>query len=117
VQADDVASAAVVATENCLGVAHSIDQRLPSFAIALTATNDGVRALDRRLRNAPVPVVGRIQDDRLLVDLRTVLARQDRQLVEMIVGDRSARNNSARNSEGNAVATATLEPIVGGERS
>ena len=120
-QAEDVASAAAVATENCLGVAHSIDRRLPSFAIALTAANDDVRALDRRLRNAPVPVVGRIQDDRLLIDLRTVLARQDRQLVEMIVGDLSARNSSARNSEEtgeeNAVEAATLEPVDGGVRS
>ena len=111
-QADDVASALAVATENCLGVAYSKDERMPSYAVALTAANDDVRALDQRLRQADVPVVGRLQDDRLLVDLRTVLARQDRQLVEMIVGVPSARN-----SEETADSTARLEPVDGGVRS
>jgi len=111
-QADDVASAVAVATENCLGVAYSKDERMPSYAVALRAANDDVRALDQRLRQADVPVVGRLQDDHLLVDLRTVLARQDRQLVEMIVGVPSARN-----SEETADSTTRLEPVDGGVRS
>jgi L-seryl-tRNA(Ser) seleniumtransferase len=111
-QADDVASAVVVATENCLGVAHASDQRMPSYAIAITAAHDDVRALDRRLRSAPVPIVAKLEDDRLLIDLRTVLARQDRQLVEMIAGE-----SSARNSEENAAEPTHLEPVAGGERS
>jgi L-seryl-tRNA(Ser) seleniumtransferase len=115
-QAADVAFAVAVATENCLGVAHSTDQRLPSFAIALTTANDDASALDQRLRSAPVPVVCRLEDDRLLVDLRSVLARQDRQLVEMIAGDSAARN-SERTCEENAVAAAVLEPADGGVRS
>jgi len=115
-QAEDVASAVAIATENCLGVAHSNDQRMPSFAIALTAANGDARALDQRLRNAPVPVVGRLEDDRLLVDLRTVLARQDRPLVEMVAGDVAVRNSEGT-SEENAVATTHLEPAGGGERS
>ncbi len=115
-QAEDVAAAVVVDTENCLGVALWKDQRMPSFAVALTAANGEVCALDQRLRKAPVPVVGRIAGDRLLVDLRTVLARQDRQLVEMIAGDSAARNNG-ESSEEAAVATANFEPVGGGERS
>ena len=111
-QADDVDFAVAVATENCLGIAHLDDEHMPSFAIALTAANNDVRALDQRLRNAPVPVFGRRQDDRLLVDLRTVLPRQDQRLVEMVAGD-----SSVKNSEETTPSSVHLEPAGGGERS
>jgi hypothetical protein len=54
-----------------------------------------VAAVDERLRNAPLPLVGRRQDDRLLVDLLTVLPRQDLDLVEIVVGSDVAASESA----------------------
>jgi L-seryl-tRNA(Ser) seleniumtransferase len=62
-----------------------VDDKLPSYAIALTPAGGNVAALDERLRKSPVPIVGRREGDRLLLDLRTVLPRQDQSLVEMVV--------------------------------
>ena len=45
---------------------------LPSCALALRAAGLGAEALARRMRTGATPVVGRIERDRLLLDLRTV---------------------------------------------
>ena len=58
--------------------------RIPSAAIAL----DGpAEALAARLRSAVTPVVGRIADDALQLDLRSVLPEQDALLLRSIAGD------------------------------
>jgi L-seryl-tRNA(Ser) seleniumtransferase len=49
---------------------------LPTAAVALGATPEAARALDAALRRGDPPVVGRIADDRLLLDCRTVLPSQ-----------------------------------------
>jgi len=85
-QASDVEYAAAVTSESCLGLARLENDKLPSYAIALTPAGGDLGSLIRRLQNAPVPVVGRVDEERLLLDLRTVLPRQDQRLVEMIVG-------------------------------
>ena len=45
---------------------------LPSFAVALRDAQVGAEDLARRLRTGPSPVVGRIERDRVLLDLRAV---------------------------------------------
>ncbi len=52
----------------------------PTRLLAIATTGEDVSAVERRLREAPCPVIGRIQDGRLLLDLRTVLPEQDRAL-------------------------------------
>jgi L-seryl-tRNA(Ser) seleniumtransferase len=58
---------------------------LASFGVALTASNGDVAALDRRLRSAAEPVCGRIEEYRLILDLRTVLARHDQAIVRALL--------------------------------
>ena len=43
--------------------------------------------MEERLRGAPVgvPVIARIESDRLLIDLRTVFPEQERQLGEALI--------------------------------
>jgi L-seryl-tRNA(Ser) seleniumtransferase len=74
----------VVATRSAVGGGSLPGQTQPSQAVALEA-NDPDR-LASRLRAADPPVVGRIEDGHLLLDLRTVLPEQDSALREAVLG-------------------------------
>jgi L-seryl-tRNA(Ser) seleniumtransferase len=54
---------------------------LPGFAIAVSPCRLSLQHLSERLRQGTPPVIGRIQDDRLLLDPRTLLPEEDSQLV------------------------------------
>ena len=57
-------------------------QELPTWCIAISPAHGSVDALAQSLRTGPIPVFGRIQKDRLLLDLKTLFPRQDIELVE-----------------------------------
>ena len=82
---DGIQSAVAVETRSPLTGAFT-DNGWPSFGIAISATDGNIRSLEARFSQADRPVLGRIDGDRLVLDLRTVFPRQDRQLVEVIVG-------------------------------
>jgi L-seryl-tRNA(Ser) seleniumtransferase len=48
------------------------EHALPSRAVVLAPKDRTVNELERQLRDAPLPVIGRIEDNYLLLDLRTV---------------------------------------------
>ncbi len=73
---------AVVAAESTVGGGSLPGQTLPTRALALEVPSPD--ALAARLRAADPPVVTRIEDDRLLLDPRTVLPEQDGALVEVM---------------------------------
>lgn len=76
------AGAAVQACTSTIGGGSLPGATLPSAAVALrSAAPDD---LARRLRMGRPPVVGRIADDRLLLDVRTVLEEQQGALVECV---------------------------------
>jgi L-seryl-tRNA(Ser) seleniumtransferase len=58
---------------------------LPSAGVALGASDEVARALDAALRTGDPPVVGRLVDDRLFLDCRTVLPAQVAALARAIV--------------------------------
>ena len=58
---------------------------LPTAGLALGITDAAARALDAALRSGDPPVVGRLVDDRLFLDCRTVLPGQVPGLVRAIV--------------------------------
>jgi len=74
--------AEVVAGESLVGGGSLPGETLPTRLVALSS--GGAEALAARLRAAAVPVVGRIQDGRLLLDPRTVLPGQAEQLLETV---------------------------------
>jgi len=58
---------------------------LPTAGLALGASDAAARALDARLRAGDPPVIGRLVDDRLFLDCRTVLPGQVPGLVKALV--------------------------------
>jgi L-seryl-tRNA(Ser) seleniumtransferase len=58
---------------------------LPTAAVALGRTAEDARRLDVDLRRGALPVIGRIADDRLLLDCRTVLPSQVAALAAAVV--------------------------------
>ncbi len=84
-KAEGIASAVPMETRSPIAAA-LIDGGWPSFGVALTPASGDLQGLERRLINAPQPVVGRIENDRLVLDLRTVFPRQDKLLVEALTG-------------------------------
>lgn len=84
-QGQGIAAAAPVEVRSPLCAAFG-DAGRPSYGVSLTATDDDVRSLDARLRQANASVWGRLEGNSLVLDLRTVFPRQDRLLVETVVG-------------------------------
>jgi L-seryl-tRNA(Ser) seleniumtransferase len=62
-------------------------QSLPTKLLRVSSTRHSASQLESRLRRPTlgVPVIARIEDDRLLLDLRTVFPEQDAALVEALV--------------------------------
>ncbi len=67
--------AAVVEGDSAIGGGSLPGQSLPTKLLSIAVPNPS--ALARRLRSTSPPVIARIEDDRLVLDLRTVLPSQD----------------------------------------
>lgn len=76
-----IQSAEAVPGTTYLGGGSVPTQELPTWCVALTPAGGSVDQLARRLRMGQPSVFGRIQQDRLLIDLRSVFPRQDLQIV------------------------------------
>jgi L-seryl-tRNA(Ser) seleniumtransferase len=74
----------VVAAESTVGGGSLPGQTLPTRALALEVPSPNTLAA--QLRSADPPLVTRIEDDRLLLDPRTVLPEQDTALIEAVRG-------------------------------
>ena len=59
-------------------------QRISTWCVALMPSRGNVDGLAEALRTGTPSLVGRVQQGRLLLDLRSVLPRQDTQLVEAV---------------------------------
>ena len=59
---------------------------LPTFAVALGAKGRSAAVLERLLRLGRPPIIARIQDDRVLLDARTLLM-EDPAEIARIVGE------------------------------
>jgi len=57
---------------------------IPTKVLVIEAARGGVAGLERRLRRGHPPVVARIHEDALVLDLRTVLPGQDRELAQAL---------------------------------
>jgi L-seryl-tRNA(Ser) seleniumtransferase len=74
----------VVPGQSAVGGGTTPGLELPTWVIALRRPTKSADWLDGWLRQQEVPVVGRIESDRLLLDLRTVLAEEDDLVAETL---------------------------------
>lgn len=77
-------STTVVAAESVVGGGTAPKTRLQSFAVSLSQGMLDAAALLDALRRRDPPVIGRIQDDQVLLDLRTVEPELDSYLIEVL---------------------------------
>jgi L-seryl-tRNA(Ser) seleniumtransferase len=75
----------VVAAESTVGGGSLPGERLPTSAIAIRPRRGGAADLLRRLREHEPPVIGRIVEERVLLDPRTVLPGEDDAIVEAVL--------------------------------
>ena len=82
---EGVASATAIETHSRISAA-LVGEGWPSYGVAMAA-NGNINDLENRLRSSRLPVVGRLERDRLVLDLRLVLPRQDKLIVDAILGN------------------------------
>jgi L-seryl-tRNA(Ser) seleniumtransferase len=75
--------AQVVSTQSSPGGGAFPTAELPSCAVALGQID--AASVEERLRLGAVPVIGRLMDGRLLLDLRSVLPHEDAALASAVV--------------------------------
>jgi L-seryl-tRNA(Ser) seleniumtransferase len=71
--------------ESLIGGGSAPSSVLPTRLIAITAKKLGANELATRLRRSEPPVIARVEDGRVLIDLRTVFPAQDEVLQQILV--------------------------------
>jgi L-seryl-tRNA(Ser) seleniumtransferase len=76
--------AGLVAGSSAIGGGSAPAVELPTWLVAIAKDGLTPDSLEERLRRLTPPVIARIERDRLLLDLRTVLPDQDRELATLL---------------------------------
>ena len=71
--------------ESLIGGGSAPSSVLPTRLIAITAKNVSANELVARLRRSDPPIIARVEDGRVMLDLRTVFPTQDRVLRQILV--------------------------------
>ena len=74
----------VAPAESAVGGGSLPGERLPTSVLLITPARGSAADLLRRLRDHEPPVIGRIEQERVLLDPRTVLADEDDQVVDAV---------------------------------
>jgi L-seryl-tRNA(Ser) seleniumtransferase len=75
-------NAEVIDGESVIGGGATPEQSIPTWLIAITCTD--VVASERQLREGDPPVVARLEEGRLVLDLRTVFAEEEAALASAL---------------------------------
>ena len=82
----------VEANRSAVGGGSLPGETLPTWVLSLDCQDTGPENVMRRLRESDPPVIARIEDDRVLLDPRTVLPEEDGSLLQAL---RSAMNSTS----------------------
>jgi L-seryl-tRNA(Ser) seleniumtransferase len=80
----DALSIEVVPSQTLFGGGTSPEKRFPSRALAVRHTGMRADGLAARLRALPEPILGRIEEDLLRLDLRTILPSEDAEVASAL---------------------------------
>ena len=80
----DTSQFEIVPGNSAVGGGAAPDVELPTFLIAVTPAGLSPDVLAKRLRQSKPPVIARIADERLLLDLRTVSPAEEAELIEAV---------------------------------
>ena len=76
----------IIAGESLVGGGSAPTSSLPTFLLAVTAESLSADELARRLRQNNPPIVARVEEGRVLLDLRTVLGpAEEAQIVRALL--------------------------------
>jgi L-seryl-tRNA(Ser) seleniumtransferase len=102
IEATGVVRASVVESQASVLGSRLASQMMPTMAVSLEPLTGTVEQLAARLRGGAIPVLGRVEGARLLLDLRGVPPRDDLALVEACEALRPAgeRASAANDAEG-----------------
>ena len=75
----------ILASSSVIGGGSAPGATIPTFVLALTFDGMTAQQLADALRRAEIPVIGRVEDDRVLLDLRTVFPEQDSLVLSALV--------------------------------
>jgi L-seryl-tRNA(Ser) seleniumtransferase len=78
-------TARVIDGMSTIGGGSAPGSALPTRLVQLAHTTLGATALEEHLRSLDPPVIGRIENDHVVLDLRTVLPEQDDVLAEVLI--------------------------------
>jgi L-seryl-tRNA(Ser) seleniumtransferase len=70
--------------ESVIGGGSTPAQSLPTALLAITHSRHSAQELEKLLRQSAPPVIARVEQDTLLLDLRTVFENQDEELVRAL---------------------------------
>ena len=74
----------VIEEQSMLGGGSLPTQKIPTWCVAVSSANDSIDKLAADLRAATPSLVGRVRNDRLLLDMRTIQPYQDMDVVAAI---------------------------------
>ncbi|MBZ5531623.1 MAG: L-seryl-tRNA(Sec) selenium transferase [Acidobacteriia bacterium] len=78
-------SSEIVGGESLVGGGSAPTSTLPTFLLALTAQSLSADELSARLRLGTPAVIARVEEGRVLLDLRTVLGNEERELLQALM--------------------------------
>jgi L-seryl-tRNA(Ser) seleniumtransferase len=75
----------IVQSESVIGGGAAPTATLPTRALALTSPEMSADDIAERLRHSEPPIIARVEDNRVLLDLRTVFPEQDEQVAHALL--------------------------------
>ena len=82
---EETAAVNAVPTNSVTGGGSLPGTQLPSWGVAISHKTKTADELERALRGSEPPVIARVENDQVLMDIRTVARSDDRVLVELLI--------------------------------